>query len=357
MIAIAKEIERCKQNGIKGVLATIILSEGSTYQKEGAKCFLTQDGQLIGLVSGGCVESDIIEYGKQVMNSGKTKRLRYDLRDNGDEIWGLGVGCNGAMEVFLQPYDPIKSDKTSVMIEKMFSITRPHIVYTIVASEDPNKLGEKQLIPIDEALEESNSLEDKLKCCLLVKSNNSLEIFMDLIEPPPSLVIFGAGPDAIPLVNIVKQIGWFVTVVDHRPGFVTKENFPSADQLMCSPIGEMPDIGLEETTYTVIMSHHFLQDQMVLQHLLLTNVPYIGLLGPRKRTAQLLESTHIGNNITPFELNRIFSPVGLDLGAKTPEEIAFSIAAELMTIYRKGNAVHLKNTAKGLLRSTGVVSH
>ena len=134
-MAIAKEIERCKQLGLKGVLATIISVEGSTYQKAGTKCFFAEDGKLTGLLSGGCVENDVIEHGKQMINSGDTKCLQYDLRDNGEDVWGLGVGCNGSMEIFLEPYDPRGQHPSSQVIEEMYAVTTPHIVSTVIEAQ------------------------------------------------------------------------------------------------------------------------------------------------------------------------------------------------------------------------------
>ncbi|TWI58152.1 XdhC family protein [Halalkalibacter nanhaiisediminis] len=354
-IAISKEIDRCKQLGLRGVLATIISVEGSTYQKAGTKCFLAEDGKLTGLLSGGCVENDIIEHGKQIIDSGETKCLQYDLRDNGDEVWGLGVGCNGSMEIFLEPYHSSGHDPNSKVIEKMYAVTTPHVVSTIVDAKDSTLIGEKWIVSLKNFKEEKVSslfskknLQGEEGKKLGLVSDENMKLFIEEVAPPPALIIFGAGPDAVPLVQAVKQIGWHVTVIDHRPGFVTKENFPLADQLICSPPGTMANVVLNENTFTVIMSHHFSQDQMVLKHLLKTNVPYIGLLGPKRRAVQLLESILTMKSVQQLRMDRIHSPIGLNIGAKTPEEIAFSIVSELIAVYRHASAAHLKDTEKGL---------
>lgn len=335
MIAISKEIERCKRLGLKGVLATIISTKGSTYQKEGAKCFFAEDGGLTGLISGGCVEADIIEHGKKVIETGETKLLSYDLQDNGDDIWGLGVGCNGSMEIFLELYDPDSSNDKAEVIEKMFSPHKKICVSTIIQSNEDSLLGTKSFI----ALEKINETVDK---GLHDQGNN--KIFIEMIEPTPKLLLFGSGPDAVPVVEMIKKLDWYVTIVDHRPDFITKEKFPLADKRICSVKGKMPDLILDENTYTLVMSHHFLQDQLAVEYLLESNVPYIGILGPKKRTSLLFKplTTKKTQNT-----NRIFNPVGLNIGAQTPEEIALSITAELINVYRKGISEHIRDTKKG----------
>ncbi len=341
---------RCRREKKRGVLATIIRVEGSSYQKEGTKCFFAEDGALIGLLSGGCVESDVIEHGKEVLEEGKPKTIYYDFRDEDDQVWGLGVGCNGAIEIFLELYDPQQYPEKSMLMEKTLVAEIPQIIATVVKAEEESRLGKKWIVASDDEFlsfvlsdKDKNVHHRKTKSRLVTLADDT-ELFIDFIEPIPTLIIFGAGPDAVPLVKLTKEMGWRVKVVDHRPGFVNPSIFPLADELICYPRDQVPELTLHDNTYTVVMSHNFNQDQIVLETLVQSTVPYIGVLGPSRRTNQLLEPLLSNYKSETLNLERIYSPVGIDIHAKTPEEIALSITSELINVYRGGRSLHLKQT-------------
>jgi xanthine dehydrogenase accessory factor len=348
VLTIVNEMERCGREKKRGILATIIRVEGSAYQKEGAKCFFAEDGKLIGLVSGGCVESDVIEHGKEVLQTERPKKIYYDFRDEGDQVWGLGVGCNGAVEILLELYDPAGHPEKSELMKEAFTTSKAKIIATVTACNDESKIGEKWVVPIEKdviSIDHFNHFPTlQQRKSKLVTLKNNKEVFFDYIDPVPTLFVFGAGPDAVPLVKTVKNLGWRVKVADHRPGFVNETNFPLADELICYQRDEHPSVSLNENTYAVVMSHHFIQDQIVLETLLKSNVPYIGVLGPVTRTTQLLQPLFNRYSTDELKLDRVYSPVGIDIGAKNPEEIALSIAAELINVHRGGSSVHLKQT-------------
>ena len=360
MFTITNEMERCGRENKRGVMATVIRVEGSAYQKEGAKCFIAEDGELIGLLSGGCVESDVIEHGKEVLQTGRPKKIYYDFRDEVDQIWGLGVGCNGAIEIFLELYDPIGHPEKCELMKAAFTTSKTEIIATITASKNEFEIGDKWIVSVKNEVISINRFEGKTNPyskllkgkSMLASLNNNTEVFFDYIDPVPTLCVFGAGPDAAPLVKTVKNLGWLVKVVDHRPGFVSETNFPFADELICYQRDESPEVGLHENVYAVVMSHQFIQDQIVLETLLKSNIPYIGVLGPVTRTEQLLQPICNKYSIAELKLDRIYSPVGIDIGAKNPEEIALSIASELVNVHRDGNSVHLKQTKGNSLLNT-----
>jgi xanthine dehydrogenase accessory factor len=348
VLTIIEEMERCDREAKRGILATIIHVKGSTYQKEGAKCFKAEDGKLIGLLSGGCVESDIIEHGSQVFETGIPKKIHYDFRDEGDQIWGLGVGCNGALDIFIEVYDPIAHPQKSKYMKSIFTANHSFAIATVTKAKEESRLGEKWIVKKEqeEVFAESLDRPDNVKKRkpMLAVMDHETEVFLDYIHPVPELLIFGAGPDALPLVRTVKNFGWTVKVADHRPGFITQENFPLADERIRCRQGEPPDISLHKNSYAIVMSHHFEQDQVVLDFLLQSDVRYIGVLGPSKRTKQLLKPILDHHSAQSLRLDRIYSPAGIDIGARSPEEIALSMAAELINIYRSGNGIHLKET-------------
>jgi xanthine dehydrogenase accessory factor len=356
---IYKELIRCKSLGLEGVLGTIISTEGSTYQKTGAKCFIASDGHLTGLLSGGCIEGDLKEIAYQIIESGEPQIIHYDFQGEGDLLWGLGLGCNGKMNIFLEPYSPKKGLVKAEQMEKWFKLGKTKMLHsiTIIKSEKPSLVGCKWIInpddyeyetfPLKEIMDDYLDTLDSRPSSSLTRIGESgeLQVFYDTIFPAPHISIFGAGPDAVPLVQMAKKLKWHVTVLDHRPAFVNKDNFPDADELVCYPPGKMPEISFNENAYVVIMSHHFLQDQLTLKAVLDSEVAYIGLLGPRKRTDELGKDLGIANHPNT---HKIHSPIGLDIGSETPEEIALSIMAEITTVYRGGTGRKLTNLERDI---------
>ncbi|KIL45066.1 XdhC family protein [Jeotgalibacillus soli] len=354
MIAIQKEIQRCIQNGLSGVIGTIISTEGSTYQKTGAKCFIHEDGKITGLLSGGCVEGDLKEYAFQIIESGIPQIVEYDFQDEGDLVWGLGLGCNGKMDIFLEPFLPKQEYERAVSIDAYYkaALMKPMHCITIIRSAEQSLVGTKWMIdPESEEFPEIENKEiliDYLHQRETLKNGRSmieekceLQVFYECTTPPPQLMIFGAGPDAVPIVRMAKSLNWQVTVLDYRPAFATEENFPEADRLLIYPAGTAPVIELNRNSYVILMTHNFLQDQLILEHILTKDAAYIGLLGPRKRTNELIKtSMSLEMNM---KIDEIHSPIGLDIGSKTPEEIALSIIAEIMLVYRGGTGSRLSD--------------
>jgi len=175
--------------------------------------------------------------------------------------------------------------------------------------------------------------------------NGIAEVFLEVIDPLVFLAIFGAGYDAIPVVNLAKHLGWYVTIVDNRPGYTTSERFPLADQIIFSePQIIQNHLKLTPRTVAIVMTHTYKTDLALLRTLLLSDISYIGVLGPKSRTHQLLQEIEsAGLMLTPEHLYRIYAPVGLDIGADSPETIALSIIAEIQAI--------LANRSGGLLRA------
>ncbi|WP_409292603.1 XdhC family protein [Peribacillus sp. SCS-37] len=357
MMEIYKELQRCKRNGLRGIIGTIISTKGSTYQKSGAKCFISEDGILTGLLSGGCVEGDLKEYIQEILATGVPRIIQYDFQDEGDLVWGLGLGCNGKLNIFLEPYLPSDSKRKAAVIDQFFlsTQTKPLHRITIVDSNDISLIGTSWVvdpeseeipnIPFQEILQDYNGVRLTHKNYLsFVGGKFNLEVFYEFTEPAPKLVVFGAGPDAIPLVRIAKTLNWHVTVLDYRTAFATKEKFPEADMLVVYRAGKVPEIDINQNSYVVLMTHNFIQDQIILEGILKMDPSYIGVLGPRKRTDQLIRTSEtLGANT---KLHQIHGPIGLDLGSKTPEEIALSILAEIMLVHRGGSG-HKLSKVKG----------
>jgi xanthine dehydrogenase accessory factor len=353
MIPIHKEIKRVKQNQLRGVLGTIISTEGSTYQKPGAKCFISSDGTLTGLLSGGCVESDLIEHAFKVLESGVPQTLHYNFQDDGDIVWGLGLGCNGKMNIFLEPYES-EMNPASHIIEEFFttSLTKQICQLIVVEANNRHLIGTRWLLDPQNGQEELLNIQYPeitnyfsqnhipLKPGVtFVGGEHQLHIYTEITTPPPNLTIFGAGPDAMPLVRIAKQLNWYVTLVDHRAAYANTALFPDVDEIIVYAKDQYPPVTITSQSYVVLMTHHFLQDQMLLEGLHQSDAAYIGLLGPRKRTEELISTSDKLKHDDDF--SHIHSPIGLDIGSKTPEEIALSILAEITLIHRGGSGLKL----------------
>ncbi|WP_419880949.1 XdhC family protein [Peribacillus sp. B-H-3] len=351
MAAILKELRRCRELGIRGVLGTIISTEGSTYQKAGAKCFFSEDGSVTGQLSGGCLEEDIKAHLEKIMDNGISEIMEYDFRDPDDILWGLGSGCQGKMKILLEAFCPENKKEENLMYEYFEAGEKKEMhLITIIHCDDKSRIGLKWLLdPCSKDLPVTLTKEIASDYLIQRRSRKNgisqimdewnTRIFFEILEPPPQLVIFGAGPDAIPLSEMAKILNWKVILLDYRPAYADKEKFPGADEIIVYPSGEVPEVGGNKNTFIVVMTHHFLQDQKILEKLMAFNQHYVGVLGPKKRTKKLImTSEQLRLN---FKSREICSPIGLDIGSKSPEEIALSILAEILMVYRGGSGSRL----------------
>lgn len=323
MLAIWKRLDRCWRTKTRAAIATIIATSGSTYRGVGAKSLFLPDGTILGTLSGGCVESDMYIHANKVITSGVPETIRYDFRKEGDVPWGLGVGCNGALRIWIEPFDPVQQPERA---EKILAIIRQQLPsVTIIASSQPERYAPgTKYVPGRERTHFPLPAHPGLYT--VQHGEVQLELFYEMLKPIPRLFVFGAGPDAVPLVRGAKLLQWLVTVVDHRPAYANKERFPEADEIIVVPPGVFPDnVKVRDHDYAVVMTHHFSQDSLFLRQLLSAPLAYLGILGPRQRTEQLLPK---GVSLADTSL---YSPIGLDIGADTPEEIAISILSEIIS--------------------------
>lgn len=354
-----------KSRGQTAALATVVKVKGSTYRRPGARMLMTQDGCMTGSISGGCLESDVFEHAKHVMASGEPTLVKYDPEVAEEIIWALGLGCNGAVHVLIE-----RLDKQLTLIAECLSNRHSGVLATLFCVEGlvQAKVGNNLMLYPDKNI--TNEIVDSIltqavipDAQLVLQEQKSkvktynlpagrAEVLIEFIKPPTPLLIFGAGQDAIPVVHFAKELGWHVTVVDHRPTYLTPEKFPYADSLiLTSAEAAYKHILLEESTVAIVMTHNYFHDRELLKMLLPSAVRYIGVLGPKRRTAELLEDLQAeGIVYTQEQLSRLYAPVGIDMGADTPVEIALSIVAEIQAVLTK--------RAGGLLRDRiGPIHH
>ncbi|MBV6625847.1 MAG: XdhC family protein [Rivularia sp. (in: Bacteria)] len=345
------------ENTKETAIATLVKVSGSTYRSPGARMLISNNGNTIGAISGGCLESDVFEKSQAVIKSGNPRLIKYDTTSEEDMIWGLGLGCQGIAYVLIESLQENKLQEIA-FIKKCFSSRSYGAIATIISVEGntQTQIGERVLLgenTIINHLTNDNLLTKVLSDTKAALQNNSsilkeynldsakLEVFIEVIQPSLSLIVFGAGYDVIPLVNFSKQLGWDVTVVDNRSREASKKRFEQADKIQLSAPEEiLENIRITERTVAVVMSHNYLDDLEMLKLLVPANLNYLGILGPKKRTNRILKELQ-EEKITVNA--NVFSPVGLDIGADNAEEIALSIVAEIQSVISQRDAGFLKN--------------
>lgn len=291
------------------VLATVVATAGSTYRKPGARMLLMADGSYIGLLSGGCLESDLQSHAHKVLESGVPRAVEYDTRGPDDTLFGVGAGCEGTMRVLLEPAGPTSPAETALSAVARATQRGESTTLVMVHDSAQLRLG---TYAHDDAL----------------PSIEGSRAFVQVIAPPPHLLICGAAPDAQPVAGTARALGWRVTVVDHRPAYAVAARFAGAEVRVAAPKSLRAEVDLARCHAAVVMSHHLPSDEAYLRELALAEVVpgYIGLLGPKARRARLAKE--LGPIMEKLGA-RIRGPVGLDIGATTPEAIALSIIAQV----------------------------
>jgi xanthine dehydrogenase accessory factor len=357
---VLEAIESLSQRGQKMALATIVAVRGSTYRRPGARLLVPEDGAPVGNISGGCLESDVEDAARIVMRDGVARVASWDLTADDDEVWGLGLGCNGAIEVFIEPAQ--EAAQVASALRMALEEERPICAVTVLESsvggvgsgarllvrpggDVQGSLGEGGLdgAAADAAAELLAAERSEVRT--LEAGTGEARVFVEVLEPPLRLVICGAGHDAIPLVRAAAGVGWSPVVADDRPAFLTHERFPEAAALVSL---ERPDqvaerAPIDERTYVIVMTHNFLKDKDYVRALLGSPARYLGMLGPAARSERLLmELREEGLAADEQARGRIHGPVGLDLGAEGPEEIAQAIIAEIVAVRRGRGGGFLK---------------
>ncbi|WP_437631591.1 XdhC family protein [Sorangium sp. So ce854] len=327
------------------VLATVVRVEGSAYRRPGARMLLVEDGRRVGSVSGGCLEGEVARKAWWLTGNGRTALVRYSTREEDDGELPYGLGCEGVVHLLIErlrhdeePVEPIR------FLASCVTKRRAGALATVIGSVDPSRarVGDRVTVDADghvggllpdAAL--ARSVAARAASCLQRGVSEQVafgggrarvDVFLEVVRPPRSLVVFGGGHDAIPLVRLARELGWHVTVADARAHFARRERFPAADEVVVTDRADpLAGLAIPPEAACVIMTHSVEQDRALLRALATVPVAYLGLLGPRRRAERLLaESGHPAFACA----SGLHSPIGLDLGGETPEEIALAILAE-----------------------------
>jgi xanthine/CO dehydrogenase XdhC/CoxF family maturation factor len=339
---ILQSFDAWRARGEPLVLATVFETQGSTYSKAGQRILIAANGDYRGLVSGGCLEGDLAERARGVVASDRPAAVTYDLRDAADELWGLGIGCNGVLRVFLQPLRAGVRYQPFAAIAECWRGTETAGSATVIESGDPalpvgttviaragahEVFGAVTRVP-DGIVAGARRAAEEGRARLVAEAASS--VLYAPLRPIPQLLVLGAGLDAVPLVGMAAELGWFVTVADHRPAYVVRPGFERAERtLHVEPDALAASLALDAFDAIVVMSHHLPTDRKYLAQVATTSCRYVGVLGPRARRERLLAD--LGSQAAQLR-DRLKGPVGLDIGADSPESIALSILAELQSI-------------------------
>jgi len=335
------------------VLGTVITTKGSTYRKPGAMMLIAADGSHRGLISGGCLESDLAQHAKQLFKNGETRKVVYDLSSDEDLVWGLGIGCDGVIELMLQRLDSTQDFGFLGTLERAWQARRDGVLGLAIGGDHPEHpagsfvldcgggfhAGDTKLINSIQIPTEIHDMSRRFWFEDISTQQGKVKMLMVPVIPPPVLLVCGAGTDAVPVTRLAVEMGWNCIVVDHRSGFASAERFPDSCEVHLLQADKLAgNIDLDHIDAVIIMSHNLDHDRQYLSQVMAARISYIGLLGPRARRDRLLSEINAGNGADGLHVH---GPAGLDIGAEMPESIALSIIAEIHAWLnrRKGSAL------------------
>jgi xanthine dehydrogenase accessory factor len=344
---VLRAIEEGRARGDRLALATIVGVQGSTYRREGARLLVPSHGKPVGTISGGCLEGDVREAAVEVMREGVPKLLHFDLTADDEAVWGWGLGCNGVVDVFVEPAEGAM--ETAGAIRRAVEEQRHLVTVTVIEAEGGSAVrpGARILFhpdgategslgsdPLDEAAREEalRALTDERSG--IVALPGGARVFVEVLVPPLRLLVCGAGHDAVPMVRFAASLGWRVEVIDDRDAFLKPHRFPGATRFVkTEPVDAAAQAGVDERSFVVVMSHNFLRDKDYLRSFLGTPAAYIGMLGPKARLDRLLgQLRREGFEPRPEDLSVVHGPAGLDLGGDGPDEVAWAIVGEILAL-------------------------
>jgi xanthine/CO dehydrogenase XdhC/CoxF family maturation factor len=331
---LVRDFRELESRGAPIVLATIVATRGSTYRKPGTQMLIADGHEPRGLLSGGCLETDLVEHARAIAASGQTRQVEYDMHGEDDRLFGIGSGCEGAMRVQLQRVGPRERWQPLAEIARAVEGRSGGSLALVVAGEAAGRAwwdggGDApwaEPASVRAARERAANGADP-RLVSFHAGGGGAEALVIPLQPPPLLLLCGAGADARPLAAQAVALGFDVMVCDHRPALLDAARFPHCE-LRCQPAAELAELAeLAHCDAAIVMSHHLDSDLAYLAALAGNDaIRYIGLLGPAPRRNRLMDSL---GPLAAQLAGRLRAPVGLDIGARTPEAIALAAAAEL----------------------------
>jgi xanthine dehydrogenase accessory factor len=321
------------------VLGTVTATEGSTYRKPGAMMLIAADGSHCGLISGGCLEADLALHAEQVFEDGQTREMNYDLSAGDELVWSLGLGCDGIIHLMLQRLEGSQGFGFLETLDQAWQQRCDGVLGLVISSSDKDfpqgtfrldcgagtAAGDPNLLKDVQRPSEMHDMSKRYWRENISTEGGSTRLLLLPIIPPPSLLICGAGIDAVPVARLAVEMGWYCTIVDHRSGFARADRFPSACNVCLMQPAELAgNLDLDHIDAVVMMSHNLAHDRQYLSQVVRAGISYVGLLGPRARRDRLLDE--IDSDTLSVHVH---GPAGLDIGAEMPESIALAIISEI----------------------------
>lgn len=323
------------------VLGTVVATEGSTYRKPGAMMLIAKDGTHCGLISGGCLESDLALQAARVFDDGEARNVCYDLSSGDELVWGLGIGCDGVIHLLLQRLQRGDGFGFLATLQRARQARRKGMLALVIASTDPAcppgshaldcggayTSGDAGLLAQSPPDDQEHDMSRRFWKQAIAGEGGDIDVLYLPLRPPPTLLICGAGIDAVPVARLGVEMGWDCIVVDHRSGFARAERFPqscSVRLLQPDELSRQVDLGAVDAV--IMMTHNLAHDRQYLSQVIATEMAYIGLLGPRARRDRLLDEVGFDKQQSG---RHIHGPAGLDIGAELPSSIALAIVAEI----------------------------
>ena len=373
LLHILNQATHLQTNNQKYALATVVKIGGSTYRRPGARMLVTEQGEHLGTISGGCLEGEVAAQAVDVIEHQVPRLLPFDLEDD-DIVLGFGTGCNGIVHVLIQPITPGKTQSCIDALMHCIHQRQRGVMATVITQErsdtddDESVLGQHLLLLEDgstgpSSLKYSDNdpildqcrtiLRDELKLeqiylwqtHRLEYKGSSVEILFEIVRPPVHLYIFGEGHDVSAVVQLGQTMGWQITIVGRKPVDVLQSRFPDASNhiFLMHPDQVADYVSPDARSAAMVMNHTYVRDKVLLYALAHSEMPYIGMLGPRERTETMLQELTDADQAIPEHLvEKIFGPVGLDIGTETPEEIALSVIAEIQAFLHRRHGGSLR---------------
>lgn len=360
---IIEAYKKATAEGVKTVLATVVHVDGSSYRRPSARMLVDEHGITTGAISGGCLEGDALRKALHALVQGRNMLVSYDTSDETDAVVGAQLGCEGIIQVLFEPLIANDSLNPVKLLENIVNDQKPYIMMTLFNLQD--KRGDQPgcTLLLEKSKTIAGSIENQTLYDSILKDTKIVfeekrsifrayeddqtthNAFIEYFAPAISMVIVGAGNDTQGLALMAETLGWNVYVVDGRPSHASADRFASSCQIIVAkPEEALHNIPLNDHTVFVLMTHNYQYDLSMLENILdYEQVPYIGILGPKKKFERMIDELKAkGIGITQEQLDRIYAPIGLEIGAETPEEIAISVLAEINAVLNETKGTFLR---------------
>ena len=363
--SIVKAYEMAVEAGEASALATVVKVDGSSYRRPGARMLVTENGQLTGAISGGCLEGDALKKAQMVIFSRKSMLVTYDTTDEDDAKFGVGLGCNGIIHILIEPILPNAENNPITLLKQTLENREDKVIVTffdtqkkrasqpgtcmlfrgnrIVSNANPDSLQQASIEFVEKKA--AKVLDQRRSLIAPVDATDTLDAFVEFIAAPARLLIIGAGNDVLPLTQLATVMGWELVIVDGRSDYATKSRFPMASQLLVGKAAEvLPQLRPDRRTAVLLMTHNFTYDLAIMGGLHPYQFPYLGVLGPKKKLEKLIENLEKeGIHLSAADQQRIYGPMGLNIGTESPEEIALSVISEISAVLASQEPMHLRS--------------